>query len=703
MQRRTDSHFYLADGYSVIGVDANPDLIAAGRTRFEDATAKGTLTLVSNGLVGEAADANSAPETLRFYRSKLRSEWSSFDASWGCRNPNNTPVEKEVPAHCERIDVPVTTCAGLIERFGKPLYMKIDIEGRDTACLNSLHTLPRESRPTYVSVENVNEAHIDLLAALGYTSQKAVDQRVIHARYMGQPDLLGNSGPFGDAAVHLSGGTGWVSAPAVRALLPLPERHEPTGEGMCGGSAVGAPVGPRRAARDAAATSTPSPAGELLLVVVLCRHGARSPLYTFPGDVRPLDGWGVGAGGLTAAGAAAHYALGTRLRARYVDTGFLSPTWNATEVYVRSTAIDRALLSAYAQMAGLYAAKEGGVGPAAGVLLPPAVHPHLLDVTLPRALRLPPGVAVDIPTVAAVNDVWTASAAAGLPLPDGVTADDVTEVRAIADGLLAASVAGAEVQRLRSGVLLRALRDRAVLAAAAHAGRLPAPLAGATGAGSQSGRGHVEAPVAGPARFSPRSSPPSPRYVLYSAHDTTLAAALAALGAFDGTNPPGASRRLRPKPADYSVRVEYNGLPVTVRGCDAVDCPLPLWVAGTASRVLDTDLERVVACATGVRRVAAALASAVGVGPAAAGPAEGGGGGELRPDSVVVLDGHDGWRRVALPLAGQAGGGGGLRAALGLVALGAGGCLLVATALALVRRHKATAAYGPIGEGGTAY
>lgn len=109
---------------------------------------------------------------------------------------------------------------------------QIDIEGRDTACLNSLHTLPRASRPTYVSVENVNEAHIDLLAALGYTSQKAVDQRVIHARYMGQPDLLGNSGPFGDAAVHLSGGTEWVSAPAVRALLPLPERHEPTGEGM---------------------------------------------------------------------------------------------------------------------------------------------------------------------------------------------------------------------------------------------------------------------------------------------------------------------------------------------------------------------------------------------------------------------------------------------------------------------------------------
>ncbi|KAK1861160.1 hypothetical protein I4F81_003744 [Pyropia yezoensis] len=123
-----DSHFCLVDGYSVIGVDANPDLIAAVRIRFADATAEGALTLVSNGLEGEAADPNSAPERFRFNRSKLRSDWSSFGTSLGCRNPNNTPIEKEEPAHCERIDVLVTTCAGLIERCGMPLYMKIDSE-----------------------------------------------------------------------------------------------------------------------------------------------------------------------------------------------------------------------------------------------------------------------------------------------------------------------------------------------------------------------------------------------------------------------------------------------------------------------------------------------------------------------------------------------------------------------------------------------
>ncbi|OSX77255.1 hypothetical protein BU14_0154s0031 [Porphyra umbilicalis] len=499
----------------------------------------------------------------------------------------------------------------------------------------------------------------------------------------------------------------------------------------------------------------PLPPGTLLLAVVLCRHGARSPLYTFPGDVRPLDAWGVGPGGLTPAGAAAHYALGGRLRSRYVDSGFLSPTWNVSEVYVRSTAIDRALLSAYAQMAGLYAG--GNAAGAAAPGLPPSLqavpihsvaavtdtlllsgvacprlgaiarahaaspemgalaekHQRLLTKTLPAVLGVADGVAIDLPTVAAANDVWTASAADGVPLPAGATPSVVAEVRAVADALLAASVDGAEVQRLRAGVLLRALRDRAVAAAAAHAGRLPPPLgggaAGAAAVGGPGGR-HAEPPKAGAGRFAPQPSPPLPRYVLYSAHDTTLAAAAAALGFFDGTNPPynstvvvevrstggaadaavvggGAGRRLRP--ADFSVRVEYNGVPQRVRGCAAVDCPLPLWVAGTSSRVLDTDDARVAACATGVGRLAAAVQGALGLRRAAS-PAEGGGGGSPPPRASCCSTGGtggSGWRcrgwreggggggapRGDHCRGGSAGGGGGGGA--GAAAQGAGGAV----------------------------
>lgn len=219
-----DTHFYLADGWRVVAVDANPVLIAAGRQRYAEALANGSLVLVPSGLIPESAVAT-AGSKLTFFKSKLDNVWSSFDAHWGCRHPNNTPLEAGEainPAYCTEIRVPTRTCAALVTEFGTPLYLKIDIEGRDTACLESLWTLPADRRPDYVSVENVTPAHIELLSGLGYGRQKVVDQRIIYDAYVGQPSLLGNSGPFGDAAIDTVRGKGWASAAELNARLPLP-------------------------------------------------------------------------------------------------------------------------------------------------------------------------------------------------------------------------------------------------------------------------------------------------------------------------------------------------------------------------------------------------------------------------------------------------------------------------------------------------
>jgi len=221
-----DSHFYLGGGHRVVAVDANPVLIAAGRRRFADALVNGSLVLVPSGLIPVAASRAAAATKLSFYQSKLDNVWSSFDARWGCRHPNNTPAAAGDinPAYCTEIRVPTRTCAALIEEFGTPLMLKIDIEGRDTACLESLWGLPEERRPDYVSVENVTPAHVELLQGLGYGRQKVVDQRVIHDRYIGQAALVGNSGPFGEAAIDTGHGEGWASAEEVAARLPLPEQ-----------------------------------------------------------------------------------------------------------------------------------------------------------------------------------------------------------------------------------------------------------------------------------------------------------------------------------------------------------------------------------------------------------------------------------------------------------------------------------------------
>lgn len=92
---------------------------------------------------------------------------------------------------------------------------------------------------------------------------------------------------------------------------------------------------------------------DLLLVQVVFRHGDRTPIKPYPKDpYQNLDQWPVGFGELTPIGKRAHYGLGKLFRQRY--QGFLSDKFRATDIYVRSTDVDRTLMSAEANLAGLY-------------------------------------------------------------------------------------------------------------------------------------------------------------------------------------------------------------------------------------------------------------------------------------------------------------------------------------------------------------
>uniref|UniRef100_A0A0G4HF44 Uncharacterized protein n=1 Tax=Chromera velia CCMP2878 TaxID=1169474 RepID=A0A0G4HF44_9ALVE len=93
---------------------------------------------------------------------------------------------------------------------------------------------------------------------------------------------------------------------------------------------------------------------KLHFVVELARHGARTPrleqLKGLPG--RP---WNLPGGFLTAVGEAQHAEIGRSVRQRFVeDLGFLSLNFNSTEVHARSTMYARTLMSAQAQLAGIY-------------------------------------------------------------------------------------------------------------------------------------------------------------------------------------------------------------------------------------------------------------------------------------------------------------------------------------------------------------
>lgn len=98
--------------------------------------------------------------------------------------------------------------------------------------------------------------------------------------------------------------------------------------------------------------------GQVVFVAEMCRHGSRAPITMFPWDA---DGrWSIGAGQLTNVGMRQHFLLGSELRQRYViEDPLLSSSYNVSQVYFRSTDVNRTLMSAQSQMMGLYPPSTG--------------------------------------------------------------------------------------------------------------------------------------------------------------------------------------------------------------------------------------------------------------------------------------------------------------------------------------------------------
>uniref|UniRef100_A0A2I3STX6 Lysosomal acid phosphatase n=1 Tax=Pan troglodytes TaxID=9598 RepID=A0A2I3STX6_PANTR len=96
----------------------------------------------------------------------------------------------------------------------------------------------------------------------------------------------------------------------------------------------------------------PTQARSLRFVTLLYRHGDRSPVKTYPKDPYQEEEWPQGFGQLTKEGMLQHWELGQALRQRY--HGFLNTSYHRQEVYVRSTDFDRTLMSAEANLAGLF-------------------------------------------------------------------------------------------------------------------------------------------------------------------------------------------------------------------------------------------------------------------------------------------------------------------------------------------------------------
>ncbi|MFZ4115275.1 MAG: histidine phosphatase family protein [Chthoniobacterales bacterium] len=113
--------------------------------------------------------------------------------------------------------------------------------------------------------------------------------------------------------------------------------------------------------------ATPKPSSkqdQLIFAIDLIRHGDRNPIVAL--STVPHQ-WPEGLGQLTPLGMHQEYELGKKYRHRYIDQVKLLPkSYQAGTLYVRSTDIDRTLMSAECFLMGLY---PPGSGPRIGASL----------------------------------------------------------------------------------------------------------------------------------------------------------------------------------------------------------------------------------------------------------------------------------------------------------------------------------------------
>lgn len=98
---------------------------------------------------------------------------------------------------------------------------------------------------------------------------------------------------------------------------------------------------------------------KMLFAIDVIRHGDRTPLGALPAVTWK---WKQGYGQLTPTGMRQEYQLGSRLRTVYVDQYHLLPAqYQPGTLYVRSSDLDRTLMSAESFLMGLYPRKTGPV------------------------------------------------------------------------------------------------------------------------------------------------------------------------------------------------------------------------------------------------------------------------------------------------------------------------------------------------------
>eukprot|EP01112_Ceratiomyxa_fruticulosa_P000149 TRINITY_DN1016_c0_g1_i1.p1 TRINITY_DN1016_c0_g1~~TRINITY_DN1016_c0_g1_i1.p1 ORF type:complete len:424 (+),score=67.74 TRINITY_DN1016_c0_g1_i1:307-1578(+) len=277
-------------------------------------------------------------------------------------------------------------------------------------------------------------------------------------------------------------------------------------------------------------------------------------------------------GQLTNKGYDQHVALGQQLRKLYVDTyKFLSPNFDPTEIWLRSTDVPRTIQSAQASIIGMYPNLSSNVS-----TILPVIDINTMDSDTEDMVANPYTCPAVVPLAAAIEkqaafvqfqqkfqplqnalqtllmgssqpalswsnilDGLSALQCNDYPFPQNVTQDMANSSYEAANWEYYYSLQNTTLVSLTIGTFYSELLSR------------------------------MENVISGLKE---------PKYLLYSGHDSTIAPFLAGMGLYNGTWPPYASHvevELWSDSAksNWYVQVKPNGQPLEVEGCSDVLCP----------------------------------------------------------------------------------------------------------------------------------
>ena len=196
----SDTFMYLAQGYYVFAVDANPEMAAALQSALSPEQQK-YCTVLNAAVTKENT-------TREFYINHF-SPWSSFNFEKGSRPAawiKDGAVGLKQAVTVETMSFDSLWQTYIQPHFANIEYLKIDVEGQDLPILQSLaHT---SIRPRFVSCELGTCDALLAMQALGYRRFYVAPQNELKHKTVTLTDISGQpllytldentSGPFGD-------------------------------------------------------------------------------------------------------------------------------------------------------------------------------------------------------------------------------------------------------------------------------------------------------------------------------------------------------------------------------------------------------------------------------------------------------------------------------------------------------------------------